>query len=269
LEGALELSGLCIEVYLAENFLAPRGLYIKLLVLPIIVAGLKLIWCLRLALAYCRVHGRDLRTAIDRMCGIHSRACWSWSAAMLTCMSCVLMVWHAIMFLLMTSCSDSPHRMSHQPPSSAARSDAVKVVLGVSALFVIVNWALWRDFVAHCEESQDDAVDLRLCDAVFQLHKSGTIRMRKYQGVASEPSTSCVVCLQEFDATESVASLPCGHVFHPTCLHKWILQDWRCPFRCALDSRRRAQIKPQEPHAPITAWPPREGDFDVDMEAGR
>jgi len=44
----------------------------------------------------------------------------------------------------------------------------------------------------------------------------------------------CVVCLEELKLEDYVCELHCGHIFHPTCAHKWLCEDWRCPFRCAL-----------------------------------
>lgn len=41
---------------------------------------------------------------------------------------------------------------------------------------------------------------------------------------------ACTVCLLPFDKDDSVAKLPCGHVFHRACVAKWLTEQRRaCP----------------------------------------
>mmetsp|Transcript_3507 Transcript_3507/g.8694 ORF Transcript_3507/g.8694 Transcript_3507/m.8694 type:complete len:269 (+) Transcript_3507:12-818(+) len=40
---------------------------------------------------------------------------------------------------------------------------------------------------------------------------------------------SCVVCLAEYVDEVDVCRLPCGHIFHQGCIHKWLRQDASCP----------------------------------------
>jgi len=277
-EASIELLSLAGSLYLSQACLTPPALFLRLLVLPLAVVCLRFVWSLRLALCYFRVQGVDVRTAINRMSSVHSRSFWSCSAATLTCLSCVLMVWHAIMFLLMTG---------YKYESNEAF--AVKYVLGTSAFFVIVNWALWRDFVNHYKDVHDEPEDLRSLYAVFKLHKSKVIQLFKYQDLelasqvvakatgaaaaeegAAKLPTTCAVCLEDFTSTDPVAQLPCGHVFHPTCAHKWILEDWRCPFRCSLDCKKQ---EASEQAAGEQATGEQAADearpAEVDVEAGR
>jgi len=188
---------------------------------------------------------------------------------MLACLCCVLMVWHAVMFFLMTCYREPPHRAAQLSPPRAAQSNAATMVLGFSAFLTMLNWALWRDFGAQGRESRREPADLPQRYAVLELHKSGTIKMCRYRELGGTPATCCVVCLQDFEAPESIARLPCGHIFHPTCLHKWILQDWRCPFRCDLDVGRQEQAKPPESRTHAVPWLPRGSGEAVDVEAGR
>jgi len=258
-EEVTELLSLVGSLYLSQVYLAPPGLFVSLLVLPFSVVLLKLCWTARLIFSYYYVRGADVATVIRRMGHAHSRSFWSCSAAMLTCLSCVLMVWHAIMFLLMTGYGNTSDR---------AEGFAKKYLLVTSAFYVIVNWALWRDFVNHYKETPEEPDDVKLLYAIFKLHKSKAIRMFKYNDLADREvvPTSCVVCLEDFAAAETVAQLPCGHTFHPTCAHKWILEDWRCPFRCPLDPQK-VQVEdadgPEE--SEFSEPPPLEI---VDLEAG-
>ena len=41
-----------------------------------------------------------------------------------------------------------------------------------------------------------------------------------------------MICLEEFNAESLVVKLPCGHLFHSTCLKKWFLntkKELKCP----------------------------------------
>jgi len=44
-----------------------------------------------------------------------------------------------------------------------------------------------------------------------------------------DANVSCVVCLCEFEDDEDVVRLPCRHVFHAECIHRWLRQDATCP----------------------------------------
>ncbi|KAK8135063.1 hypothetical protein PG984_007075 [Apiospora sp. TS-2023a] len=36
--------------------------------------------------------------------------------------------------------------------------------------------------------------------------------------------TSCTICTDEFDDGVEVRKLPCGHIFHPTCVDQWLAE---------------------------------------------
>ena len=47
---------------------------------------------------------------------------------------------------------------------------------------------------------------------------------------SNEPdSSSCSICMAEFDEGEDVRLLPCIHQFHCVCIDKWLATDVRCP----------------------------------------
>eukprot|EP00405_Crypthecodinium_cohnii_P023605 CAMPEP_0206495172 /NCGR_PEP_ID=MMETSP0324_2-20121206/48284_1 /ASSEMBLY_ACC=CAM_ASM_000836 /TAXON_ID=2866 /ORGANISM="Crypthecodinium cohnii, Strain Seligo" /LENGTH=495 /DNA_ID=CAMNT_0053979205 /DNA_START=120 /DNA_END=1607 /DNA_ORIENTATION=+ len=271
-EGSFELAAVIVAVYLSQEFLSPRVLFARLLLLPLVVVALKFFWSLRLAMSYYLARKRDVAEVIQNMGAVHSRAFWSCSAATLTCLSCVLMVWHSIMFLLMTGYGGSS---MHPGEEFAAR-----YVLLESALFVLVNWLIWRDFVNHYKECPEEPEDVKLLMQILRLHRCRAISLVPYKDIKDQDETSnCIVCLDAFKEKDRVARLPCGHIFHPSCAHRWIIEDWRCPFRCSLDCNKIEKQKGSTPEAistehstTSTALPEQHsgvsGEHEVDLEAG-
>lgn len=49
-------------------------------------------------------------------------------------------------------------------------------------------------------------------------------------------SKSCSVCLRRFCDEEDVAELPCGHLYHFTCIIRWLMRQGSCPC-CRADVR--------------------------------
>lgn len=43
---------------------------------------------------------------------------------------------------------------------------------------------------------------------------------------------SCSICLADMKDGETVGELPCGHVFHGSCINEWLTVRPRCPLRC-------------------------------------
>lgn len=41
--------------------------------------------------------------------------------------------------------------------------------------------------------------------------------------------SQCAVCLEDFVVGDSQAVLPCSHVFHPDCVHRWLSRKSECP----------------------------------------
>lgn len=42
-------------------------------------------------------------------------------------------------------------------------------------------------------------------------------------------STSCSICLADFEQDDSIRRLPCGHDFHQDCIDMWLTRNKRCP----------------------------------------
>lgn len=51
---------------------------------------------------------------------------------------------------------------------------------------------------------------------------------------AAAAGAKCSICLDSMDAGSEVRTLPCMHVFHCTCIDRWLAEPGRPP-RCPID----------------------------------
>jgi hypothetical protein len=78
----------------------------------------------------------------------------------------------------------------------------------------------------------------------WQVHSEG-------RGVAGTPcgkclhETPCAICTEDLVTGCQVTSMPCGHLFHATCLRPWLTQHHTCPM-----CRYKLPIEP--PTSPVT-----------------
>jgi len=265
-EGLCEAVGLIIGMHISSEHLRPPGLFVRLLVMPLVVVLIRILWASRLVHGYRQVKNADMGTIINMMSSVHTRDCWSCSTATFTCLSCVLMVWYGILFLLLGSYE-----------GESQDEIASRVMLTVTGLGAISNWAFWRDFVRNFKDTPPEPDDLHLLYKICGMYWSDVIKLVRFgeeRGAAASDSKAgsesetpqqplpdtCAVCLEDYKVGEVLAQLPCGHVFHPTCANKWLREDWRCPLRC--------NLKPK-----IRAWEAAEADAtqidDADLEAAR
>jgi len=43
---------------------------------------------------------------------------------------------------------------------------------------------------------------------------------------------SCSICLCEYEKSEKIVVLPCGHIFHEGCINSWVESHTKCPLCC-------------------------------------
>mmetsp|Transcript_76145 Transcript_76145/g.223239 ORF Transcript_76145/g.223239 Transcript_76145/m.223239 type:complete len:283 (+) Transcript_76145:62-910(+) len=48
---------------------------------------------------------------------------------------------------------------------------------------------------------------------------------------------SCLVCLGDFEGSDVIGQLPCGHGFHRRCIEEWLAVRPQCPLRCLRKKR--------------------------------
>ena len=76
----------------------------------------------------------------------------------------------------------------------------------------------------------DEAIQNSMDDEVLRRREGIELDLKeqKYH-TTSGKYDSCVVCCETFNHSESVAVLPCGHVFHPKCVGEWGKYSPVCP----------------------------------------
>jgi hypothetical protein len=225
-----------------EHHLEPSRLFVRMLIFPGLITAVKLVWAVFLAFGYFRIRSVDAATMMKRMGFVHTRTFWMCSQVMFTCFSCILMVWHAILLLLMMGyvpCKDD----GDAHPCKDGDGQAVRFLLVAAAVLCFIHWAIWRDFVHNFDGDREEQ-DTSKVEQIREMYKSKEMRIVKYKDLVGTKgnskqnhratSTVCAICLDDFVADRAVSELPCGHCFHPACVHRWLCQDWRCPLRCEL-----------------------------------
>lgn len=61
--------------------------------------------------------------------------------------------------------------------------------------------------------------------SIEQIEK---LPQKKY-GDVMDHDDPCVICQIEFESSDHVMQLPCEHVYHPDCIHPWLLTKKTCP----------------------------------------
>jgi hypothetical protein len=55
------------------------------------------------------------------------------------------------------------------------------------------------------------------------------LRMEGVEHLQNEEPVQCSICLSSVEAGEKKLTMDCGHLFHPTCILKWLLIQEKCP----------------------------------------
>ncbi|KAG2297989.1 hypothetical protein Bca52824_034462 [Brassica carinata] len=82
--------------------------------------------------------------------------------------------------------------------------------------------------------SETPASDFRICQPESFLegfrNRTPTLKFESLCRCKREADSECSVCLSTFEEDSDVNRLKCGHLFHKTCLEKWIdFRNVTCP----------------------------------------
>ena len=109
--------------------------------------------------------------------------------------------------------------------------------LNLLAMFPLSPYAEARDETGDSPETENYEALLSLAERLGEAKPRGLARHEidllpsyKYSergpggaaGGAGGEQTSCVVCMCEFEARQTLRVLPCAHEFHAKCVDKWL-----------------------------------------------
>lgn len=212
-EAIVEAFGVILGMHLATVQLQPCRIFMGLVSLPLLVV------CIRAA-------------ALER-CMDKNRNSWTYYVPVFISLSSFLTVWHSFVCLMMTSFYER-----------STQAMAARFLMYNSALFAGFNFSIWLHLMWNHLGTKVEAEELdcvRSCkiERLCKMYQSDAIGFEPFSDACCrecvKETESCTVCLENFHDSEKVARLPCGHVFHPKCINTWILEDWRCPYRCPLE----------------------------------
>mmetsp|Transcript_135840 Transcript_135840/g.421983 ORF Transcript_135840/g.421983 Transcript_135840/m.421983 type:complete len:150 (-) Transcript_135840:187-636(-) len=72
------------------------------------------------------------------------------------------------------------------------------------------------------EAAEQAAAEVRAAEVLSALPRSRW-------DAAAQGDTECALCLEEYTQGEEVLKLPCGHLFHETCVGPWFAKSLLCP----------------------------------------
>lgn len=233
-EAIVEAFGVILGMHLAKVHLQPCRILMGVVSLPLLIVCLKLLW----AAALVRCMGASSH-CLDMY---KDRNIWTYSVPVFISLSSFLTVWHSIVCLMMTSFYES-----------SIQAIAARFLVYNSALFAGLNFSIWLHLMWNhlgtgVEAEELDCAKRCKIERLCKMYQSNAIGFEPFSDACCKEcvkeTEACSVCLENFHDSEKVARLPCGHVFHPRCINKWILEDWRCPYRCPLEEEVRLETGP-------------------------
>ncbi|KAF3590264.1 hypothetical protein DY000_02022197 [Brassica cretica] len=79
---------------------------------------------------------------------------------------------------------------------------------------------------ASSENQTSDSFDFRVCQPESFLeefrNRTPTVKFESLCKCKKQADNECSVCLSKFEEDSEINKLKCGHLFHKTCLEKWI-----------------------------------------------
>ncbi|KAG7298614.1 hypothetical protein JYU34_018264 [Plutella xylostella] len=123
-------------------------------------------------------------------------------------------------------------RHHYQPPPRRN-----KVFLNLLAMFPLSPYPDARsDESPDSPETENYEALLSLAERLGEAKPRGLHRAEidllpsyKYTQHADGEQSSCVVCMCEFEARQTLRVLPCAHEFHAKCVDKWLRSNRTCP----------------------------------------
>ena len=81
-----------------------------------------------------------------------------------------------------------------------------------------------------------------------QLSKIPITKFQKKADVKAGEEEKCPICLIDLEHNEEIRSLPCKHIFHPSCIDTWLVKNSSCPI-CKRDVMQGLGLAPAQGQA--------------------
>ncbi|KAJ2939949.1 hypothetical protein O0L34_g6654 [Tuta absoluta] len=125
----------------------------------------------------------------------------------------------------------------HVSPLTLPPPPTYQVFLNLLAMFPLSPYAEARDDAPDSPETENYEALLSLAERLGEAKPRGLQRQEidqlpsyKYcEQTHQGEQTSCVVCMCEFEARQTLRVLPCAHEFHAKCVDKWLRTNRTCP----------------------------------------
>ena len=103
------------------------------------------------------------------------------------------------------------------------------IVIGVLLIGICFGCCILKSktIIVQSSVDQKEVIEEHNKNIIEEMTKS-----TQYQKLSQGEKNTCMICLEEFNAESLVVKLPCGHLFHSTCLKKWFLntkKELKCP----------------------------------------
>jgi len=188
---------------------------------------------------------------VQQLGRVHSRSFWLLTSSFFILFSCMLWIWYFILLLI---------TITFEWPMDYHGRKTLCYLLFIEFTMGVVHFRLAFDLGNSTERiktisERSEAPESQL-RSLFRMYQSKAVDIVKYgsllkaakansegEAEAKELESTCAVCLEDFASDDSVSQLPCGHIFHPLCAHKWIREDWRCPYRCRLAKSTETNVE--------------------------
>lgn len=81
------------------------------------------------------------------------------------------------------------------------------------------------------EENEEDEIDIELFNRkkkkfILELDEFQYKHLKKYSALKED---KCPICLQKYKSSDIIKEFPCKHIFHKSCIFKWLKQSNVCP----------------------------------------
>ncbi|KAK9116831.1 hypothetical protein Sjap_015778 [Stephania japonica] len=114
------------------------------------------------------------------------------------------------------------------------RKIVVRVEIAVWTNYVYDEYeAMWRAMMVSTEEDRVLGFIPASGSAIDKLKK--VLSTSDLIGGSSTGGDSCTICLEDLEIDSEATRTPCFHMFHPSCIVKWLEMNNVCPLcRCKL-----------------------------------